>query len=715
MGDSLDLFPRGVVKIHMKRLLGVNALGAKLDGAAAELYATISVAGRLIGRTRVFSSLDGDVDLEDLFRETVLPVGEGAIAIEVEYWKEGGKAETFDATKDLPRPAFPLSLHTASFSLAFPWESGTLGKMPGVEVETETRLVPRSERRVVAARTIESKTTHSTLALRDVLIATIVDVEGLYRPKVSFALGARNGERSEGYTSDDHLGRVYLKHDRTGKRIRDGQSILVTARVNVVSDFGVSGDVKLRWRVVELDDPSDDRGDFFNEAFRGYLDPNDHNRLQTGPYGTPLGPHADDNEGKPTKDPPWEAVAGYSLDSSGKTDALTTMKELSAGLYESKVILHCPSRAGDNFILEAEPELDGCDCFMARTGVISIWQRIDVQPMHASDVQMPSLEELVRAYEDAFFQVDCSEAKRLEHTGVVQYDHERLLRTFFGLHNDHFGEPGWFALLFVSELKHKDDTEPSSEVLFEGSLELHRGTGGKPGRPGAPALVQYLDVPKALTVGPKRFLKVEIAHPRWNVRCGVSLAEDVSSSSAAPMTRLWLRAGYETPIFTAGDGSLAHAYATPVFMQPSFHHFQGAQLGSGFGLPENQPLKVTVTHIGEGGVDGLAGARTLGGREYFANFVFIAGDNVRTATHELGHALGFPHRCGYLGSRPTRCEMVYQGDWFFTEPTFATLSPPFTESSSQDKANFCPRHLKEMRRVVLEDNKGYRWQPAPEG
>ncbi|HWL84556.1 MAG TPA: hypothetical protein VNO21_02070, partial [Polyangiaceae bacterium] len=64
-----------------------------------------------------------------------------------------------------------------------------------------------------------------------------------------------------------------------------------------------------------------------------------------------MSPWGDDNEGKPSHDPPWVEVSEFAL--SGKK-----AKEAKSAIVKnvSKVILECPSTAGDNFIVMAEVE-----------------------------------------------------------------------------------------------------------------------------------------------------------------------------------------------------------------------------------------------------------------------------------------------------------------------------------------------------------------------
>jgi hypothetical protein len=731
------MFPRGVVSLKVTKLRDVHALGAKLGGAAAEIFASITVAGRLLGRTPVFTNILGDVDLGDLFGEVVLPDDESAIAIDVEYYRaEGVQAPTpADQALDDAPPGTQL-IHTRSFVLPFPWETGKheLGKMPGIDVEAVTRLVPTSERRVVAARTIEDAKTHSTIEVRDVVKCVFRRIEGLHKPTGAFTLGQRNAAPAEEmYRSADHEGRVYLRHDRKGNRIADGQSIEVTVEVQVVTRFPLDDDVKVKWRLVDVDDPSDDLPKV-SSIFRGYLDPGDHNPIPGGPFGTPLGPHAGDNEGAPTKSPPWEGVAGYALSGADAKSAVTTAKKKNAFLFESKVVIHCPSRAGDNFILEAEPVASAAEVFMARTGVITMWQRLDIQPMRTADVTLPPLAELVRIYEGACFQLDVAKEKALENKGPVIYGDNTQMNAFFDKVDAHPGERGWFTLIFVKAWQHATEKATTSVDRHKGPITFGRGKPPPPAPGSDPEpLGDYIEVPVvfAATPGKPRTFMIDLpvgkAMPSggtaWSITASSSTFEPIGPAGAPTGTRLWLDASWLMPEFTAGDGSLDHAYTPSFHIFPTFHHKNGVYTGTGFGVGAKAPPEAKITEVvnsmpeqpaNGGGLVGVTSTRTIGGRRHFTNWAFVLAEagfdengSAEVAAHELGHALGFPHRCGYLGVTPRRCVMQYDGDWSFTDWSFARLRLPYRQGAAS--AEFCPRHQKELRRVVLEDNPAYQW------
>jgi hypothetical protein len=76
--------------------------------------------------------------------------------------------------------------------------------------------------------------------------------------------------------------------------------------------------------------------------------------------------------------------------------------------------------------------------------------------------------------------------------------------------------------------------------------------------------------------------------------------------------------------------------------------------------------------------------------------------------HELVHAFGMPHKCGYFDYRTPRrrtCCMNYAPNWMMDAEL--ELIPGTSERVGND---MCGRHLKELRRVRLENNRGLRWK-----
>jgi hypothetical protein len=67
-----------------------------------------------------------------------------------------------------------------------------------------------------------------------------------------------------------------------------------------------------------------------------------------------------------------------------------------------------------------------------------------------------------------------------------------------------------------------------------------------------------------------------------------------------------------------------------------------------------------------------------------------------------------PHKCGYFDFRAPRdktCCMNYRPNWMLDDKRNLIRG-----TSGKTGSDVCGRHLKEVRRVHLEDNKGLAWK-----
>lgn len=193
---------------------------------------------------------------------------------------------------------------------------------------------------------------------------------------------------------------------------------------------------------------------------------------------------------------------------------------------------------------------------------------------------------------------------------------------------------------------------------------------------------------------------------------------------AGPKTRLWLQAHDVQDQFTAGDGSLRHAYTTSLDFFPRGRLEGSTWTPPGYGIPATCDVKVESP--GAFYTAGISPSVTAGGKSYFAGRTIVfthhgayRDPNTGTArsnykdrvvsviAHELVHAFGMPHKCGYWDYRTPRqktCHMNYGPNWMIDDAR--QLVPG---SSGKVGKNMCGRHLKEVRRVHLEDNGGLKW------
>jgi hypothetical protein len=145
----------------------------------------------------------------------------------------------------------------------------------------------------------------------------------------------------------------------------------------------------------------------------------------------------------------------------------------------------------------------------------------------------------------------------------------------------------------------------------------------------------------------------------------------------------------------------------------------------GYGMPAS--VTVEVKSPGAFYTAGVSPGVTKGGKEYFAGRTVLfthhgayydpakkqptpnATDKmVKTIVHEFVHAFGMPHKCAYFdfhAPRAKTCCMNYAPNWMIDD---AKKLIPKTHGKMGPWV--CGRHLKEVRRVHLEDNKGLAWK-----
>jgi hypothetical protein len=189
----------------------------------------------------------------------------------------------------------------------------------------------------------------------------------------------------------------------------------------------------------------------------------------------------------------------------------------------------------------------------------------------------------------------------------------------------------------------------------------------------------------------------------------------------APYTRLWLLEHDVQPEFTAGDGSHAHAYGKTYWYLPRGMLHGATWTPGGYGAPDKVDVEVYLP--GAFYDSGVSPPIKVSGKKYFGGRTVVfthhglyydsvkktpepgyASEIVVDVAHELVHAFGLPHKCGYYDYRTPRdktCPMNYSPNWMIDDKL--GLIP---NSSNNIGKLLCGRHLKEIRRVHLEDNPG---------
>lgn len=536
------------------------------------------------------------------------------------------------------------------------------------------------------------------------LQVTIVDVKGLYLPghpdsSARPAGTTRAAGYKQGYKSEDGAGRIYLNHDLDGKWKKDTQLVEVTVKVTVLAGELPRG-ARIRWRVKDPDDPFNERPDVHPEWGR-YIDGNDY-----GAEGAYAGPEAGDNHGVPDHQPRWEKMPGFALSGINVDSAETALVG-----FVSKVRIHLSNVAGDNAIVRAEVvSSQDVDAAGDETGVMTLWHRLDVEHLRMTSAFTLPVADVPSHFLPAFVQLDIARERVIPDRRELAPSDDKLEKACTAFVNEVFShrkDPGWFCL--ISAIAPHPLPKVRGGVVHRGRVTLHAY--GEDG-----ARVEYFDIP-----GHHRH--VEYAKFEWeNRKMGFWVSRAVLLRGEPAKTRIWLSLNDVTPLFTAGDGSTDHAYLTTLYFSPRARYRNGEWAPPGHGIPRE--VVVEVRAPGATFTAGISPTIDLGKMSYFAGrtIVFSAGyadkdgkpkedyeKRVKsTIVHELVHAFGMPHKCGYYDYRTPRektCCMNYFNTWV-VDGDYELI--PGTEGKNGDE--MCGRHIKQIRLTHLEDNGGLRWR-----
>jgi hypothetical protein len=185
------------------------------------------------------------------------------------------------------------------------------------------------------------------------------------------------------------------------------------------------------------------------------------------------------------------------------------------------------------------------------------------------------------------------------------------------------------------------------------------------------------------------------------------------------------------PEFVAGDGSSSNAHSIRYLYSPRFRSKlvnDGVTelVPGGYGASSTVDVKVLSQPVRI--PRGVSPELRRGGERYFAGRTMLfthhpllhvpgisppvlSAEAADTVAHELVHAFGLPHKCGYFDHRTPRdraCYMNYEEPWLMREDR--TLIPG---TAGRNGPSLCGRHIKEIRSTHLEDNAALDWS-APE-
>ncbi|WP_437784856.1 hypothetical protein [Sorangium sp. So ce1097] len=533
----------------------------------------------------------------------------------------------------------------------------------------------------------------------------IVDIKGLYQPGFPDRSAPPGETRAAGYnpgyTSLDNEGRVYINRDLDGQWARNTQLIEIT--VEVTSPEGdLPEGARIRWSALDPDDPFNERPEVHPD-WAPTIDENDYDAA-----GNYVGPTGDDNEGTQDRSPGWEEVEGYALLDATETSASTAIEGM-----RSKIRRHMTDIAGDNLIVRAEIEAEGlAETAADETGIMTLWRRIDVEHIRMESAPPLPVERVPEHFAPVFTQLDFAEERLIQDRPRLALDAGTLgevASRFVSEVFTHAGDPGWFCL--IAALEPYPVPQTPGALLFTGTVTIRAGGEGERRR-------EYVEIPGE--------------HPdasqvtfRWDGDAVSFAVAIVTLLSDPPRTRLWLEPHDIQSEFTAGDGSVAHAYRRRLFFFPRARRRGAAWEPPGYGIPSR--VQADVRGPGAAYVVGMSPTIDVGPARYFAGRTIVFTHHrawwdpalaeprpgyeeraLHTIVHELTHAFGMPHKCGYFDYRTPRrttCCMNYRSHWMIDADQ--QLIPGTAGLVGND---LCGRHVKETRRVRLENNRGLRWR-----
>lgn len=704
--------PTASVTVRIEKITGIPA-GA-LAGAQ-HAYALATIGGRMLGRSRPIpvDATDFDLGLEAIAWEHEIAAFDAPILVTLEIWDDRG---------DLA----PAKLATASGSLSAPYTSQThlLGSSPVIACAVEVRLVPPSNPTVPVPRAASGTTSHATLRLTDSIVVELTEIQGLFAPVNEGASGIVRAEALEGYTSQDDRGRVYLNQALDGKWTKDTQLIRLRAKLTAVRG-ALPADAQVKWTVGEADDPTNDDPGFHKQWGR-YADEKDYDVA-----GDHHGATGGDNEGTPDRSPPWEVDPAFPVVEI-KNDREATTAVVGG---ESGVLLHCSNTAGDNFVVRAELVTSSkAEGFAASTGIITMWHRVNVAYFKMRSAFDLPIADVPQYFEPACVQLDFVRKPIIADVPFMAPSdgaHEALAGNFITRLFDNTKKPGWFCVIAAMESWSAPPLGAETSV-FTGLLTIV-DDGDIP-----PELFNNHDAPLEFLEVPAKTLadKVWITMPSGEeIEFALQNGHPVPGA-VTPMVRYNISPYDIQPEFSELNGSADQAFKIRYLYGPGLRvkmiddQFTERTVG-GYGV--SGPVQCRVTTGAAPVVSGISPPITVGtgagARDFFAGrtmiythhriyraagvvpHIPIADFNRQiqeVVTHELGHAFGMPHKCGYFDTRTPRettCCMNYTRHWM-TDEQHEVI--PGTKDKTG--APLCGRHIKEIRRVHLEDNLGLGWK-----
>lgn len=343
---------------------------------------------------------------------------------------------------------------------------------------------------------------HNVIATPAVVRAEITSIRGLFQPTdvspdfvpVGTPLGALS-TAVDGYISEDNLGRVFIsRNPKNGAWTRAMQSIDLEVKLTIT---GMSGKrlnkrrnaILLKWTVYVPDDATDDDRNV-HRSEGALLDPTDYHN------GAPLGAAGYDNEGTNEMwaryQHVWEKLGDWTMTVGDAADPIGVPRAMNVNGFNvrylkpaetatvhvafspshgftrsSGIRMHCPNRRGDRFIIRVEPvEAGGAVCIPAQTGIITMWERIDVEYSRMKGAYELPIASVPSHFEKLFVQMDFSKEKK--YLKRISRMPAKDIAAFVKKNFKKRTTAGWFCLMSFLALGEEKD----ARVVYTGDVRL---------------------------------------------------------------------------------------------------------------------------------------------------------------------------------------------------------------------------------------------------
>ncbi len=514
-----------------------------------------------------------------------------------------------------------------------------------------------------------------------------VEIRGLYRP--GFDDGTRRDDGSGygcgyqvGYTSSDDRGRIFVNHRPRANasepwedaRARDVQYIEMIVQIQTTGT--IPSTVQIEWSWEDPDDPSDAS---MHTAAARHIDPN-------GTRGNDNRGACDFGPARGSRRPAFQAVRGFAMTGGG-----STCRTAISG-NESRVRLHLTNVGGDNFRVTARVAGVHGET-VVRTGIMTMWKRIDVEYHQMQQVWVVPVDQVVRAFEPACVQLDFTRPIDEPHQTALTggEDFETFSAAYAQRVFRNAGRPGWFLLVAADYETSLSLSSPRSTAYAgPGTIIIHDGR-------------QWIAIPTVLATPPAT------VRLRNGSNTLTFMADGTATDPQNPgwtFVRLEPLAYYNVP--DPRDGSTTYAYGLP-------NHYLPLRQPGYQNLGFSDTVDCEVTTGLRRGAYGITPPVSRGSRDHFAgrSIVFMgrfdsADESVQTIVHELCHGFGAPHACGRPAADASSghaCAMAILDHWMF-RPGTGNLQ---RWHSPARHTEFCEYHLRGLRETHLEDNPAL-WQ-----